>query len=112
MTYQTIFVDRINEAVMMTVNRRDKKNAMSPKLCEAMADALEQLRCDGDARVVIITGAGGTFCAGMDLQQFFADLKDDTKEYGRIPGHGLRVSSCHVSARASHEVSLESVHRA
>jgi trans-feruloyl-CoA hydratase/vanillin synthase len=57
---------------------------MSPKLHEEMVAALEALRYDPAARVIAITGAGGTFCAGMDLKEFFTELKGKPDEYDRV----------------------------
>jgi trans-feruloyl-CoA hydratase/vanillin synthase len=49
-----------------------------------MADALERLRYDDGATVVVITGSGPAFCAGMDLKEFFTALRDKPAEYERI----------------------------
>ena len=55
---------------LLTLDRPEKRNALSIELREAVADALADL--DG-VRCVVITGAGGTFCAGMDTTQFGGD---------------------------------------
>ena len=49
-----------------------------------MTEALEDLRYDDDARAVVITGAGDAFSAGMDLKEFFIELKDKPAEYDRV----------------------------
>lgn len=84
MTYETILVDVEDRVATLTLNRPEKRNAMNPRLTEEVTDALEALRYDDDARVLVITGAGESFCAGMDLKEFFIDLKDDPAEYDRI----------------------------
>jgi enoyl-CoA hydratase len=56
--------------MIITINRPDAKNAMNKAASELIAAALEQLDTDNDLRVGIITGAGGTFCSGMDLKGF------------------------------------------
>jgi len=84
MTYETLLVEKADKVGIITLNRPKKRNAMSPQLHEDMTHALEALRYDDDARVVVITGAGDSFCAGMDLKEFFADLKDKPSEYDRI----------------------------
>jgi trans-feruloyl-CoA hydratase/vanillin synthase len=84
MTYETLLVDIAEGVATITLNRPNKKNAMSPKLHEEMTHALEALRYDDAVRVLVITGAGGSFCAGMDLKEFFTDLKNKPGEYDRI----------------------------
>src|SRR5438128_1620592 len=56
----------------ITLNRPKVRNAVNRALAEGVAAALEGLDADDDLRVGIITGAGGTFCAGMDLKAFAA----------------------------------------
>jgi trans-feruloyl-CoA hydratase/vanillin synthase len=84
MTYDTLLVEKNEQVAFITLNRPKKRNAMNPRLHEEMAHALEALRYDHDARVVVITGAGESFCAGMDLREFFTELKDKPDEYERI----------------------------
>jgi trans-feruloyl-CoA hydratase/vanillin synthase len=84
MTYETLLVEKADKVAVITLNRPKKRNAMSPQLHEDMTKALEDLRYDDEARVVVITGAGDSFCAGMDLKEFFADLKNEPAEYDRI----------------------------
>jgi trans-feruloyl-CoA hydratase/vanillin synthase len=80
----TVTVDIKNAVATVTLNRPAKRNAMSPTLHLEMADTLEKLRYEKTSRVVVVTGAGEAFCAGMDLKQFFVDLKDDPAEFDRI----------------------------
>jgi enoyl-CoA hydratase len=54
----------------LTLNRPDKRNALSIELRDAISDALERLASDESAKVVILTGAGDVFCAGFDLGEF------------------------------------------
>jgi len=85
MTYRTLKIEVADKVAKLILNRPDKKNAMSPALHEDMTRALEDLRYDEDVAVVVITGAGNSFCAGMDLKEFFDDLKGKKpKEYDRI----------------------------
>lgn len=80
----TVKVSIDNTIATVTFNRPAKRNAMSPSLHLAMTDALEKLRYDKSVRVIVLTGEGEAFCAGMDLKQFFVDLKDDPAEFDRI----------------------------
>jgi len=57
----------------VTLNRPEKRNALSIDLRRALADAFDRVGGDGDVSVVVITGAGTVFCAGMDRSQFGGD---------------------------------------
>jgi methylglutaconyl-CoA hydratase len=84
MPYQTLTVAEDHRVAVITFNRPEKRNAISMQLiAELMAvfDRLEQ----SNARAVIITGAGKSFCAGMDLDE----LKSLT---GRTPEESQRDS--------------------
>jgi len=83
LAYETLLIDRQDGVTTVTLNRPTKRNAMSPRLHEEMTAALEELRYDHDTRVVVFTGAGTSFCAGMDLQEYFTDLKDKPDEFDR-----------------------------
>jgi len=66
MPYQTLSLDVENEIATLTLNRPEKRNAISVEMIEEFLAALDDLE-SGPARVVILTGAGQAFCAGMDL---------------------------------------------
>lgn len=52
------------------LNRPHRKNAFTFDMLDAWAEALRSARTDPDVRVVLVTGAGGSFCAGVDLDDF------------------------------------------
>jgi methylglutaconyl-CoA hydratase len=56
-------------AVVLTLNRPDRRNALSRGLIAALTEAFQRARDDAAARCVIVTGAGSAFCAGMDLAE-------------------------------------------
>jgi enoyl-CoA hydratase len=56
--------------LVMTMNRPEARNAMDLATSQAIAAALDELDARDDLRAGIITGAGGTFCSGMDLKGF------------------------------------------
>jgi len=82
--WKTVKVDLEGPVAVVTLNRPQKRNAMSPQLHIDMTDVLEKLRYDNASRVLVITGAGESFCAGMDLKEFFVELKDNPAEFDRI----------------------------
>ena len=56
--------------LVITINRPEAKNAMNKAAAEGIAAALDRLDSEDDLRVAVLTGAGGTFCSGMDLKGF------------------------------------------
>lgn len=56
------------------LNRPEKRNAMSPTMNREMRDVLEALETDDDVRVVVLTGAGESWTAGMDLKEYFREV--------------------------------------
>ena len=56
-------------AVVITINRPDRRNALSRALIAALTDAFLRATNDDAARCVILTGTGSAFCAGMDLDE-------------------------------------------
>lgn len=56
--------------LIVTMNRPEAKNAMNKAQAEGIAAAMDRLDSEDDLRCAILTGAGGTFCSGMDLKGF------------------------------------------
>jgi trans-feruloyl-CoA hydratase/vanillin synthase len=67
------FEDRV---AFVTFNRPDKRNAMSPALNQRMLDVLDELEGDERCGVLVLTGAGESWSAGMDLKEYFRDHDD------------------------------------
>lgn len=65
-----LLVEERGRVLVLTMNRPDARNAMSLGLAQEIAAALEEYDARPDLSVAVITGAGGTFCAGMDLKGF------------------------------------------
>jgi enoyl-CoA hydratase len=57
---------------VITINRPEARNAVNGAVARGIAKAVEELDASKDAQVLILTGAGGTFSAGMDLKGFLA----------------------------------------
>ncbi|QGZ63340.1 p-hydroxycinnamoyl CoA hydratase/lyase [Paraburkholderia acidisoli] len=58
----------------VTLNRPDKRNAMSPTLNREMIDVLETVELDPEAQVLVLTGEGSAWTAGMDLKEYFREV--------------------------------------
>jgi methylglutaconyl-CoA hydratase len=62
-------------AVVVTLNRPDRRNAISRELVAAATQAFARARDDATVRCVILTGAGSSFCAGMDLAELSESIQ-------------------------------------
>lgn len=62
--------DPVDGVVTLTLDRPEKKNALSIALRDEMSDALHELADDPHVKVVVVTGAGEVFCSGFDLDEF------------------------------------------
>lgn len=78
-----VLVDVADGIMTVTLNRPKAKNAANKALAEGVAAAMDELDSNDDIKVAILTGAGGTFCAGMDLKAFVSG------ETPQIPGRGF-----------------------
>jgi 2-(1,2-epoxy-1,2-dihydrophenyl)acetyl-CoA isomerase len=52
----------------LILNRPSRRNALTPGIARGLAQAIEQIEETGDARVILLSGAGGHFCSGLDLR--------------------------------------------
>jgi enoyl-CoA hydratase len=76
-------VDISAHLMVITIDRPERRNAMTLAAATRIASAMDELDERADLSVGIITGAGGTFCAGMDLKRFMLG------EVASIPGRGF-----------------------
>ncbi len=65
-----VLTDAADGVLTITINRPEARNAINGAVASGIAEALDQLDASDDLRLGIITGAGGFFCAGMDLKAF------------------------------------------
>ncbi|HTR94042.1 MAG TPA: crotonase/enoyl-CoA hydratase family protein [Trebonia sp.] len=75
--------DDADGVLVITINRPEARNAVNGEVASGIAAALDDLDARGDLRAGVITGAGGTFCAGMDLKAFLTGGRPS------IPGRGF-----------------------
>jgi len=80
---QELSVEIEDGVMVMTINRPEARNAMTRSISEKMAAALDELDSNPELRIAIVTGAGGTFCSGMDLKGFLRG------ERPSVPGRGF-----------------------
>jgi enoyl-CoA hydratase len=78
-----VLVTRQGAVQVITINRPQAKNALDLAVATGVRDAVDELDASADLRAAVLTGAGGTFSAGMDLKAF---LRGESPAF---PGRGL-----------------------
>lgn len=79
---QHLLVERDGPVLILTMNRPERRNALSPSMMAGLSDAWDEINADPGIRVAILTGAGGSFCAGADLDAMTQQAPGDVFEKG------------------------------
>lgn len=69
MNYETLRYEVEGRILTLTLNRPDRMNAFTGRMCDELIAAFDQADADDNVKVVIVTGAGRAFCAGADLER-------------------------------------------
>src|ERR1700676_1088257 len=75
--YETILYEKSGPVATLTINRPDRLNGMTKKMLRETREALTAASDDREVRVLVLTGAGKTFCPGADLQMVASDSDDE-----------------------------------
>lgn len=78
-------VEQVGHKLVVTMNRPEARNALSGEMMAIMEEAWDRANSDDSVRAVILTGAGGFFCAGMDLKAATKRSPDDSFKAGFDP---------------------------
>ena len=76
--WKNVLVEFQDGIAWVTLNRPEKRNAMSPALNREMLDVLDALEVDDRCKVLVLTGAGESFSAGMDIKEYFREVDKAT----------------------------------
>ena len=79
---QHLLVERDGHVLVVTMNRPERRNALSPSMMAGLSAAWDEANADDGIRAVVLTGAGGAFCAGADLDAMTAQAPGDAFEEG------------------------------
>lgn len=92
--YATLNVESQGRVATVTLNRPQQRNAMSTQLLKEMIDCAADLAAQQDVDVVLVTGAGGCFCAGADLKdkQRWANPDASFNQQREIASLGMRMA--------------------
>ena len=74
MAGELVNLNSIGAVGIITLNRPEARNALNPKMFQELGSAIQGCR-GPDMRAVIITGSGGSFCAGADVKDFVNQLR-------------------------------------
>ncbi|WP_346279545.1 enoyl-CoA hydratase/isomerase family protein [Pseudonocardia sp.] len=85
-----LLVERSGTVLTITINRPRRKNAIDPETWQRLLDTLTRTALDESVRSVVLTGAGGDFCAGADLASGRRDVHPLTHMRMARPGRGGR----------------------
>ena len=92
--FENLLIDRVGtdgRLARLTLNRPEKMNTLSQELIFELNDALHDLEADDSARVIIVRGAGRTFCAGYDLTPARGGADAVVREHKRVDDQGRRL---------------------
>ncbi len=101
-----VLVDRDGTVTIVTLARPEARNAVDRPHAELLADAFRAFDADADARVAILTGADGTFCAGADLKALGGERQNRVEAGGDGPlgPTRMQLSKPVIAAIAGHAV--------
>jgi trans-feruloyl-CoA hydratase/vanillin synthase len=83
MPWETVHVEVSDGIAWVELNRPEKRNAMNPTLNSEMVDVLLTLDADDACGVLVLTGAGDAFSAGMDLKEYFREVDEQPEHVQR-----------------------------
>src|SRR4051812_26847099 len=99
-------VERNGRVTTVVLDRPDRRNAVDRATAEALAEAFRAFDADDTASVGVLWGAGGTFCAGADLQAIAAGEHNRLEPYGDSPmgPSRMELSKPVIAAVSGHAV--------
>lgn len=68
MTKESVLLEVKDHIAVVTLNRADNRNSMTPDLLAGVANAIQEVGSRNDARCLVVTGSGNTFCGGADFR--------------------------------------------
>lgn len=77
MAEQVVVVERRGSIAEVVLNRPERKNAVTGPLAAGLRDAFRELGADGSLSAIVLRGAGGAFCSGLDLKEFNAEPRPE-----------------------------------
>src|SRR5687767_8536413 len=85
MAGESVRIEKSEDVWTVVLSRPEVKNAVDRATAQALADAFRAFDADASAKVAVLWGEGGTFCAGADLKAFAQGNGNDVKDDGDGP---------------------------
>lgn len=93
-----LLAEQVDGVALLTMNRPDRRNALSDPMLEALGRVLAEVEADDSVGCVVLTGAGGAFCAGGDVKSMAGGGGGGSTGFdARV--HRQRLNQRHVSQR-------------
>lgn len=104
-----VLVNRDNDVLEITLNRPENRNSMTPEMLSAFGQAVRDAAADRDARCVIITGTGSSFCAGADFKSDLLERRQQAPPDAQYEVYGafldiLKIQVPVIAAMQGHAV--------
>ncbi|CAN5677992.1 enoyl-CoA hydratase-related protein [soil metagenome] len=95
MSYEALLVDRVGAVAVITINRPDKRNALSATVRSELLEVMAELSADDGIRVLVLTGSGEkAFVAGADIGEFSSRSPLEQREAMRSPRIFEAIAEC------------------
>lgn len=89
MEFKSIIYEKKPSIAKITINRPDVRNAMNIETRRELKEVLRDAESDEDVKVVVITGIGGNFCSGADINEFLKMSRKQAEEYAKKYGTAI-----------------------
>ena len=87
--FENILYEKQRKGVLITLNRPEAMNAISPEMENELHEALDEAEADPEIRAIVLTGAGRAFSAGYDMGRADAPMREFVWPYGVAPGQSV-----------------------
>jgi enoyl-CoA hydratase len=106
MSEESVLLHREDKVLIVTINRPQVRNAVDSATARALGEAFQQFDRDENLYVAVLTGTGGTFCAGADLRELAEGRRTTVEQNGSGPmgPTWLRLSKPVIAAIEGHAV--------
>ena len=93
LTFETVKVTLDEGIAWVSLNRPEKRNAMSPTVNREMWVVLDELELREDVGVIVLTGEGEAFSAGMDLKEYFRETEGESSVVQPVAARSRQAAS-------------------